>query len=684
MSTRSAFGDCKLDCLLYKCIIKLDCMSLMLNGEPAPGVLETPVRPVSLTESHLRDKSHSHHATDQTHRKSLDLIHQTLTSVKHYKGLTEPLAESYVHVTLHIPEQTDNVMRYYASVLVDGWLEMKTETFAIDETQDIWLISVPVFFSKVNVTTTLDSRNGAHLCVSDPQKIEILQEPRKVVISSMKHNSPLCALKGSHEDWSAHIILVPVDENTSQQYLRRVDAQSTHKDVYDEWATYGNELRRAVGSMTNSPTLHLKLDMKVENFEKLQTQIEVLTVHLYQIYQALHLTYDNPLLKLIETHKPPDDHGKKDIQEQLRLGPAKDDSPVNVSDASPLVDVKKCAGIHGKINISIISKDVVNGCKSLNKVWGPDLTALVHETTKGKKQAASRMSITKLLEQRAKVCQDIEQKVEERSTMQDDTKIKNNIKEVRGMYLAVNCIDDCIISNVNCMFSLPGGQDSCIHPSLLREWSAYEEIDDVFETKLSDIMTKAMESRPGPYHANYKTEICHQILKYRFIKSLDDSIPRIQTSKGWRYTAGFISTEHTQMYNDKRPDHTLDIHQRLMRLAPTVDADRVVWDMVLKGLVQLQIMSAHTHTFIVNAGQQISTRNSEREDTVKEQHICHIVSGIFRPDSPLFSLAQRMLSSDVSVYKTHNLPALLNQESVPHLLKDKVDVLNMKSTWDEL
>jgi len=43
-----------------------------------------------------------------------------------------------------------------------------------------------------------------------------------------------------------------------------------------------------------------------------------------------------------------------------------------------------------------------------------------------------------------------------------------------------------------------------------------------------------------------------------------------------------------------------------------------------------------------------------------------------------------MLSSDVSVHKTHNLPALLNQESVPHLLKDKVDVLNMKSTWDEL
>ena len=138
------------------------------------------------------------------------------------------------------------------------------------------------------------------------------------------------------------------------------------------------------------------------------------------------------------------------------------------------------------------------------------------------------------------------------------------------------------------------------------------------------------------------------------------------------------------MYKDAPRDCTLDIHPRLMRLAPTVDADRVVWDMVLKGLVQLQIMSAHTHTFIVNAGHQISTRNSEREDTVKEQHICRIVSGIFRPDSPLFSLAQRMLSSDISVHKTHNLPALLNQESVPHLLKDKVDVLNMKSTWDEL
>jgi len=611
--------------------------------------------------------------------------------VKHYKGLTEPLAESYVHVTLHIPEQTDNVMRYYASVLVDGWLEMKTETFAIDETQDIWLISVPVFFSKVNVTTTLDSRNGAHLVVSDPQKIEILQEPRKVVISSMKHNSPLCALKGSQEDWSAHIILVPVDENTSQQYLRRVDAQSTHKDVYDEWATYGNELRRAVGSMTNSPTLHLKLDMKVENFEKLQTQIEVLTVHLYQIYQALHLTYDNPLLKLIETHKPPDDHGKKDIQEQLRLGPAKDDSPVDVSDASPLVDVEKCAGLYGKIHISILSIDVVNGCKRLNNLWGPDLTALVHETTKGIMQAGAKMSITKLLEQRATVCQEIEKIGAERSTMHDDMparlliKIKNNINEVRGMYLAVNCIDDCIISNVNCMFSLPGRQGSCIHPTLLREWSEFAKIDNVFETKLSDIMTKAMESRPGPYHANYKTEICNQILKYRYIKSLDDHLPAgVRTQRGWKRTAGFISTEHTQMYKDAPRDCTLDIHPRLMRLAPTVDADRVVWDMVLKGLVQLQIMSAHTHTFIVNAGQQISTRNSEREDTVKEQHICHIVSGIFRPDSPLFSLAQRMLSSDVSVHKTHNLPALLNQESVPHLLKDKVDVLNMKSTWDEL
>jgi len=28
--------------------------------------------------------------------------------------------------------------------------------------------------------------------------------------------------------------------------LRRVDAQLTHKDVYDEWAAYGNELSREV------------------------------------------------------------------------------------------------------------------------------------------------------------------------------------------------------------------------------------------------------------------------------------------------------------------------------------------------------------------------------------------------------------------------------------------------------
>lgn len=646
-------------------------MSLIVSN-----ALDTTIRPSNWQPSRAVSKTRSPHAASSAPDRA------TLMVMAEALRLAKPRVlrsgQSDVHVTLHVVNSPHG-LTYYASVVVDDWLVMKTDTFVFDAaSSSVWLLSVPVFVSDpksstVRVTRILEQPNLTHKLVeSQPLTVEVHGHTPCVIDMSVHDLSLAEGPDSPPRTWSAHILLVPGDAAAlhvnPEDFMQHDAGVQICTKVYAAWAVFGADLRNDIGNM-NQNDARDSAEVSVKEFRNLVSNLETVQTHMYRIFTALHLSHHSTLLHLMATP----DHPLSEIQSQLRLGPQASRASANVSPAQCLVNVQECKLIAGQAVHTI--NNLRTQCQLLNRTCGDNLDDLVHcasqHMTKGDFTNVTD-SIRILGLQRTDVCKMIAQ---ERQT---DTAlaVQNNVMRVRGLYMVVNCIDDCIVSNVDCLLGLPGRQNGCIHRFLLAEWHVAESVSTDLVSELQTMCHTAMGHRPASYARVPGTEICNQILKYRYLKSLLP--PTKTTSNGRRAIAAFISTEHCQEYNNTVPPHTLDLHPQLLRLAPVASGDHVAWYMVIQGLAQLCVITATTRDFIVRVVAKMTARDriKSTQPTADDIVNCERICAIFRKTSPLFSLARRVLAGEKS--RQDDLAALLNAEStLPHLHLEELRQLNL-------
>lgn len=571
--------------------------------------------------------------------------------------------EILVSVVVYIKNTSDTTKSWYAHVTIDGWCVLKTDTYEIEfQASSLWLATVPIVLRgpathSVKVQTRVESSGeGIGLRhVGDPmlgQEATAAKSCAGLTGVATRHTSlvpgqpihvyyAITDQRMMHGEWPAHIILNPVDPKKFKNpvFVSLQDELNLQHDIYETWSACGSALTAEVGNINTAPVLTAPRYLQTD-----WNDLVVHTDHLYEymekLYATLHLTRTSPLIEMMQTPE----HHTAEIIGHYRTGPS--DIAPNASEAPTSCVVARLESFAARERVPdmrlVIAKLVRVKEERFTRFTIEDIV----RAGLGEREAldmhtvalAENSNLHQLETLRHRVCR----KLVNGHVLQN--KDNANVMTLRGLFMALNCVDNCIVQNTDYMFGLTRRRRACMHMYLLAEWYSREHVDDATQTTLNGICEEAMHLCPGPSRGSRKTEIRNQILSVRYLNELSREYEIYK--KPWSASTKSnelklqIAHTHCQKYANV-PAVSLSVHSNFFASAQEANSGVQMWDLLLEGYMHMDLVPLCAYSYIRDATASMRVRiagdstRMDAADTATRLRICNI----FRQDSPFRILA---------------------------------------------